>query len=448
MVTVQSKIVSLGLCIIEITWLSIAQIMGNMTLLFPCLACFLTLIVWTAIRGLALPILLFFLPFASLLKLRPGMISFYTVALLIVYVIYVIKGVKNIHVYHMVPGLALMALALVVKTLYGYSIDNDFILFFAGVLLFPFCKRELGEKYDFYYLTICFVTGIVVAAIAARFLIVFPSISQYIRQIEYPGIVRYSGFYSDPNFYSAHITAALGGVLMLMLNTLEKRRIMWLVILAVFLIYCGFLGVSKSFFVITVALVLFWLIALMLQKGKVTIKITILLTLSVGVVFLLASTIFTDQVAMLLMRLSQGNSFSDFTTGRTELWGKYLHAFFEDPKLLLFGKGLSPTLVNGRSAHNIVIQVVYQFGLVGLLLLGAWIVCYVRTLLYNIPIKWKHFSQMAVLVTGALGPWLGLDVLFFDEFFLIPMYVCVGVMFLSQQNENIEPILNCEEFVR
>ena len=437
MVTVQSKIISIGICIIEVIWLLIAQTVGSTLLLLPCLACFLALIVWAAFQGMALPTLLFFMPFASLLKFRPGMITFYTVALLIVYVIYAVKGIKNININHMVPGLALAALALVVKTLYGYSIDNSFILFFASILLVPFFTRELRGKYDFYYLTTCFTLGIVIAAITAQYLTVFPAIKVYIQQHEYLGIIRHAGYYGDPNFYSAHITAVLSGVLVLMLNSAQKRRIVWLMVMAVLLVYCGSLGVSKSFLVVGVALVLFWLFALMFQKGRFTAKITILLTLLVGVAFLLASTIFTDQVAMFLTRLSQDNSLADFTTGRTRLWGQYLNAFLKDPRLLFFGKGLSHILVNGRSAHNILIQSVYQFGVLGFSFLAAWFVCYIRTLLLNVSLKWKHFAQIAVLMIGALGPWLGLDMLLFDEFFLMPMYICVGVIFLSQQDEEM-----------
>ncbi|MBQ9779578.1 MAG: hypothetical protein IJW00_01405 [Clostridia bacterium] len=445
MVTIQSKIVLLVACIGEVAWLLLAQTLGSTILLIPCLACFLVLVAWTAIQGMTLPVLMFFLPFSTLLKIRPGMISFYTVALLIAYLIYAVKGIKNISIKHLVPGLALLAMALVVKTLYGESIDNSFILFFFTLLLIPFFKRELGEKYDFYDLTMGFALGIVLAAITARFLIGFPAIRQYIRTHEYSGLVRYSGYYGDPNFYSAHITAALGGVLILMINTIKKFRIVLLMILAVLLVYCGALSVSKSFWLIAAAVVLFWLIAFMLQKGKITAKITILLTVCVGIVFLLSSTVFYDQFAMFMARLSQDQNLSDFTTHRTELWDQYITALINDPKLLFFGRGLSSVLVNDRGSHNTLIQGVYQFGLLGSGILTAWFVFYIRTLLKDTVVRQKDLTQIAVLLIGALGPWVGLDVLRFDEFFLIPMYVCVGVMFLSQQDEEQSEMIKVEE---
>ena len=118
------------------------------------------------------------------------MISVFTIGLLLAYLVYTVRGIKNISIKHMVPALALMAMVLVVKTLYGEAIDNGFVLFFLSLLSVPFFKRELGEKYDFYYLTVGFAVGIVIAALTARYLMGFPTIRQYIRTHEYTGMVR------------------------------------------------------------------------------------------------------------------------------------------------------------------------------------------------------------------------------------------------------------------
>lgn len=439
MVTVQSRLITIGLCIIGAIWLLVAQTIGSTWLLWPCLICFLAFIAWSALQGMALPVLLFFLPFAALLKLRPGMISFFTIALLIVYAVCTVRGIKNVNVTHMVPGIALLVLTLVVKTLYGESVDNGFVLFFASILLIPFFKRELNEeKYDFYYLTACFTAGIVIAGVSSRYLIAFSTIGQYVRRLDYSGVVRWAGFYHDPNYYSAHAALALGGVMILMLNGSNKRRIIATAIMAVFLLYCGALSVSKSFLVIVATLLLFWLFAFMLDRGRLTAKITILLTILVGTVFLLASTVFNDQVAMFLTRLSLDETIADFTTGRTDIWRLYLSAFKEDTWLLLFGRGLSDSLIGDRYAHNTVIQGVYQFGLLGFAFLCGWFICLIRILLSNISFKWNHFSQVAVLVVGAFGAWLGLDMLLFDEFFLAPLYVCSGLMFLNRKDTNTD----------
>ena len=43
--------------------------------------------------------------------------------------------------------------------------------------------------------------------------------------------------------------------------------------------------------------------------------------------------------------------------------------------------------------------------------------------------------MMAVLLlcAGTVFPWFGLDILFFDEFFLLPAFVTAGVMYYSEE---------------
>lgn len=435
MVTVQSKMLTLGVCLVEIIWLLLAQTLGNMVLLWPCLAFFLALAVWSAVRGLALPFLLLFLPFAPLIKLRPGTISFYTIALLLILVVYIIKGSKNISAIHFVPALALIGLTLIVKTLYGYPMDNSYILFAASLLLVPFLKRELSEKYDFYWLTVFFTVGIVTASLCARALIIFPTITRYyIRTHQMSGVIRFCGFYGDPNFYSAHITAALSGVLVLTLTRTTRIRVFIQLLSVVGLLYCGFMSVSKSFLVILVAIVLIWLLALMFERGKITAKLTVIFTILIGVAFLLATTAFTDMIDMMISRVTSGHGISDFTTGRVEIWEKYIRAFAENPKLFLVGKGISSVSVVGEASHNTLIQALYQIGLTGTVLLVIWFVCYIRLLLTRVKLRWGHLVQIGVLLFGSFGPWMGLDFLLFDEFFLIPAYVCVGILFLVDRD--------------
>ncbi len=438
MITVRSKIIFLGACIAEVMLLLAAQVLNSTPLLLVCLVAFLVFVAWSAIKGMAVPVILFFMPFAPLIKLRPGTISFFTIALLGIYVIYLFMGSRNISVYHWVPGLCLIAIALAVKTFYGYSIvDNSFILFSASILLIPLLTRELDEEYDFYWLTVFFALGIIISAITAKYLAVFPTITRYIGTYVSLGVIRRSGYYGDPNFYSAHITAALSGALVLLLNNIRGKRITVLIVLSILLVYCGFMSVSKSFMLISISLFLVWLVEFMFIRGRLSAKLMIILTGLVGAAFLLSTTIFTDLVSMMLSRFSSSNNLSDFTTGRVDLWIKYLNAFIEDPYLLLFGKGFTSTLLFEKATHNTILQSIYQFGLVGSAFLVGWVVCCVRILLGETKILWSDLAKIFLMLLGIFGPWLALDLLFFDEFFLMIVYVCVGIKFIEKENTRL-----------
>lgn len=443
MITIRTKTLVLCACFIEAIWLLVAQTLNVTMLLLPCLLCFLALVGWAAIQNMAMPVILFFLPFAPLLKLRPGTISLFTIALILIYGIYTVTGSRQVRVLHLIPALLLVTLTLIVKTAYGYALDNTYVLFAMTLMLIPFLVREMEGVYDFYWLTVCFALGICLAAITAQYLTVFPTISRYI--IVDTNVVfdysRRSGYVGDPNFYSAHITAALSGVMVLLLNPDKRNKLFVLVLLACLLLYCGLMSVSKSFLLVTICLLLLWVMAVLLQRSRVSVKVTLIITLIVVGVFVLSSTVFTDLLGSVFSRFDKDNNLSDLTTGRTEVWGHYLTTVFEDARLLLFGQGYSNVISGEKPPHNTLLQGVFQLGLIGCVLMGLWAVYYVRTLLDGATVRRNQVVRLAVVLIGAFGPWMALDFLFFDELFLLPIYVCVAVRFLHQQQEEENTLL-------
>lgn len=434
MVSIRRKDLILISCILLSVCLIFAQAFRSALAIMVCLAAFLALTVYSATCAFVAPVLLFFLPFAPLLKYDNGTLSFFSIALMAVYAIYIVIGGRNIKGNHLLLGLGLIFLIIIVKIAYGYSFSNSFILFAASLLLMPLIAREMGKDYDFYLLTLFFATGVCTAAITAQYMGVFPGIAQFIKTDTYAGITRRSGYYGDPNFYSAHITAGLSGILVLLNNT-SKKRMISLIIMAMLLLYCGFLSISKSFFLIASCLVLMWIILFMFKRGKFTGKVMVLLMISIGVVFLLSSTVFTDLFGMMLSRFSRDNSISDFTTRRTDIWISYLKEFENHPLQLMFGNGFTNIILYGKSTHNTIIQSVFQFGIVGSLFLMAWFISYIRAMLSNTIIKKNvNSAYIIILAIGCFGPWMALDLLFFDEFFLIPIYFCFGISHVYKSN--------------
>ena len=434
MLTIRLRTVVLLTCLLEAMWLLVAQAFGSVFLILPCLACFLLLVVWATIKGMALPVLMFFLPFSTLLKTSPGEKSFFTIALLVVYIISLVLGHRKIGVVHAIPAGILAGLCLFVKTLYNYNLDSSFVLFVFSLMVVPFVAIEFGKKYDFYWLTLFFAVGIVFAAISSMYLVQFPSIARYIERLELFGVVRRSGYYGDPNFYSAHISAAISGVLVLVANNTSRARTVSLTVMLVALAYCGLLAVSKMFSVILICLSLFFILEILFKRGRMSAKALLLLTFLVAVVFLVSMATSSQLIEMILSRFGASSNLSDFTTGRTDVWIEYFRAFKEDTLLLLLGRGYTKVLVATKASHNTFIQQIFQFGLVGCVIFAGWIVCLLRILLKNVKIKRNHFAMVCILLAGAIGPWMALDILFGDELFLMPMYVGVGLAYIANKN--------------
>ena len=116
--------------ILVAAFIVVAQVFANTILLMMALACFGVLVLVASFYDMVIPVLLFFLPWAPLIKLRPGVTSIYTVALLAVLLIYALRGGRSVNVFYLFPALLLFAATLVVKSLYDYDIDNNYILFF------------------------------------------------------------------------------------------------------------------------------------------------------------------------------------------------------------------------------------------------------------------------------------------------------------------------------
>ncbi len=422
----------IGLSLLISVWLVIAQVLASNALILPCIICFALLTAYAAFKDMAVPVLLYFLPWSPLLKLSPGTISMYTVALVLVLLVYIIRSSKRFRFMHLFPALFLLIQSVIIKTVTNASIDNSFLLFFVCLMLFPQLTNEIDKNYDFYTLFCFFSLGIITAALSAQQVMIFPTISRYIVVHSYQDLTRLSGFYSDPNFYSAHISAVISGALLLLPNEKKAGRVITLFVWLIVLLYCGFLSISKSFFLVALCILLLWVVDILFKRGKISDKIMLLTAIMIGMLFIVSSLLFTDLLDMIIERFIGSNkNLSDFTTGRTDLWMSYFRAFDEEPLTLIFGKGMTDKLVNDRASHNIIIQSLYQFGIIGSTMLVIWFAIYLKTILNNIRLKSDIFMPIMILAVGVFGPWMALDSLFFDEFFLLPLFFCLGIMYIS-----------------
>ena len=423
-------------CCAQVVLLCYAQIHKNRILVFLCLWLFLLYIAYTCIHNYELPVLLFYLPWTALLRFSPDSISFYTLALLMVGCVEIVKNKFQLKNYYVSIALVIAVLSLLAKIISGYRLTNSYLMFLAMLVLFPMLDFE-NRGYDFYWLTVSFAIGIIIAALTAERFAGYPNIAQYIKVDSYLSITRRCGFYGDPNFYTAHITAAIAGCLVLVADGQRRARTAVLLVLAAVLVYCGFLSGSKSFFLIWVFLMILWVIEICQTKGKLTRKAALILGLLVFLVYVASSSLFRDKIDVILTRFSWADNASELTTGRTDLWKIYLTAIFDSPRLLLLGQGFTNVLIAPRASHNTLIQLVYQFGIFGGTLLVAWQWGLYREIIGRQRLADVKAIRTAMLAAGAILPWIALDILFFDELFLIPAYVYIGIQELCSKHKNI-----------
>ena len=241
----------------------------------------------------------------------------------------------------------------------------------------------------------------------------------------YLSITRRSGFYGDPNFYAAHITACLAGVQLLLSR--EEKRVHQLALLAlmVLLIYCGLRSASKSFVLTTAGLFLAW-VPILLEKGHRTSKFRLLLGILCAGAVIVSSSAFEPLFEVIDERFSYAANISQLTTKRTDLWMDYLNEFAHNVPLTLLGQGYTSVTLHGWASHNTIIQSVYQFGLLGVPLLFSWVALTLKRVQRGLKNSCSNWRYTILMIVGVVVPWFALYILFFDEFFLLPVYVVLG----------------------
>lgn len=411
-------------CMVISVFLCYGQIRNSKALLAVCLLAFLGFVVLSCGRNAVFAVLLYFLPWSPLLRLDNKSVSFFTIALLAVCLVYCLKDHLSFNTYQSVLAFFLVLLTLAAKLWQGNPIRNNYLFFVCMLFLLPSVVEE-SNAVSFKEATLFFAAGVVMAALIAQQTAGLPNISKYINVHSYLSITRRSGFYGDPNFYAAHITACLAGVQLLLSR--EEKRVHQLALLAlmVLLIYCGLLSASKSFVLTTAGLFLAW-VPILLEKGHRTSKFRLLLGILCAGAVIVSSSAFEPLFEVIDERFSYAANISQLTTKRTDLWMDYLNEFAHNVSLTLLGHGYTSVTLHGWASHNTIIQSVYQFGLLGAPLLFIWVALTLKRVRQELKDSRSNWRYTLLMLVGVVIPWIALDILFFDEFFLLPVYVVLG----------------------
>jgi hypothetical protein len=143
----------------------------------------------------------------------------------------------------------------------------------------------------------------------------------------------------------------------------------------------------------------------------------ILLACLVGAAaYIASSALFGGLIDVLVTRFLRTEDFDSFTTGRMTLWQSYMDELFGNIKVFFLGHGFTNVMINERASHSTVIQIFYQFGLLGVPVLIYWIVSFFRINTQGANVGKVFSLRYLMIYAGVFGPWLALDLLFFDEF--------------------------------
>ncbi len=308
-------------------------------------------------------LMMFLVSFANIFKSAPGAQSFFTY-LLLFYVLYSIisKGRWN---KKCVTAFVLLVSFLMLQFLISINILRS-IKFVANIFLIYYALR-IKSRNNHNSVFAWYVLGVVVASSISA-LNIIPNLSGYIGQKALANtqgqILRFTGLYADPNYYSINLIISL--CLIIVLHYQCVLRTSLAIGVSILITFFAIMTFSKSVFLMLV-LPLLLCIYINVKKKK---RFLLLCLLGGGIVF--AGFMFSGKIAILntvLSRFSADEGLSSLTTGRSDIWKEYLTYFKDSAFTFLFGEGFGASLLNQHAAHNTYIDLIYYLGILGTTLL-------------------------------------------------------------------------------
>lgn len=198
---------------------------------------------------------------------------------------------------------------------------------------------------------------------------------------------------------------AIGCILMLIQSKYVERA--WLFSL-IPLAAVGFLTQSRSF-VFTILIAVVWLLVFSLGKlnKKSSYQFLVLLTgiCLLGFIILSGNGPWIEVINNALERIMNPQD-GDISTGRFDIWSYYLNEFAHNKFILFFGKGVIMSSSLMKLAHNLWLEQLYLFGIVGNTII---------ILMYGITVK--HIYKKAGIKKLSYYGWLPLIMIFASSFF-------------------------------
>lgn len=204
---------------------------------------------------------------------------------------------------------------------------------------------------------------------------------------------RFMAFSTNPNSLYALCLMSMAFLTALYFKKQISKSVFW--VYNVILLIGGLLTMSKAFLIcLCILIVMFFIFEFISNKKLALIELCVFVV--AGLIFVL---IFKDRIEILLDRFlntSSENVLDSIFTGRIRIWRIYLTTWTSSPCKFIFGCGVSAPQPITLESHSSYIKFLYQYGLVGNLIIVANIVTMLILNRDKIKINW--FACLAVVM--------------------------------------------------
>ena len=296
-----------------------------------------------------------------------GSFSLFNIIQFATVLVLIMRKVHNIS--KQVVGFVLLILLLsaygIIITGMGNLVDEISFIFEMAVL--ALILDDIDEL-DFDGSIRAFSLGLTLSSVSYLFVDYLPGITKYVSNAKYrisgstEKVDRFSGLAGNPNHYTMAISIAIAGLLVIVIcRRMKKRDFIYLGSLIVF----GIMSLSKSFFLgllFTIGVIIAYM--LIRTPGR-----AIRWTAFVFALFVIVMTVgnfkYLDIILDRVLVNRGAVDLNTYTSNRLDHYQVYIDAICGSLRIFLFGNGYG-TLINGVASHNVYLEALYYFGIVGI----------------------------------------------------------------------------------
>lgn len=364
----------------------------------------------------ALCVLFFLLPYATIFKIGSGGTSFFTYIELLFVILYFIKNKFQATREEMYIILFVMFLA--INELLNGTLNITVTIKFFCYLIMIIAAVNCEFQNDNRTLFLSYILGFISSSFARLYGSSIFNINRIIvmkqERVNGEYITRFSGLYTDPNYYVINLIIAM--TLVIILFRKKSINLAATIILMAPMVYFTALTGSKSGLFMLAIVAVFFIWQCFAKRHYFLGCVVIALGLVAGNLLLSGRfEIFSNTFARLSVQ-SAG-----LTSGRSDVWALYMNYFNAHPLRLILGRSIGYFSLNGEVAHNTYIDLIYELGFVGtfilLFLLG-------HTVYYPVQIK-RGLLNYSILIVILIMYFFLSELQYFDPAFHISLAIIV-----------------------
>ena len=338
-------------------------------------------------------------------------------------------------------------LLLVILTLYSLIYNNFKVYRMAMFLDFIQCILAcylVRKTIDIKHILFTLLSGIVVSFGISTCFSLSGTENKYIEGwLGY----RFGGFFNNINTLAVYCTLCTSSFIVLLLT--EKLNFKCHFFYPFISTLIGLSTMSIAFILMSLLLYGSWFaLSFVKSKNKKRFGLYLILIALGGIAFAFIAREYILTILNRFLNTGHSSTLNNLTTGRVDIWKKYLSRWIDSPLTILFGNGYTaPKIDTNQYEHSIYIAFLFQFGIVGTIAIIGTLVWTLRqgaklqrNIAYYIPLGIFLFNGLVSNLSGVLCSCL----IWFVSFYFVATDTISNVQ-INQNNNKKEKQNNCAE---